>query len=357
MSAGPQEVVERPEKLHSKVLQKVVQRLYDNLSTLSGRKENGHHVGTLNWKAPGEYRSFTYSQSGFKLKNTSGRTRLWLSKLGDIPLTFHRDLPDDAEIKTVTVKQELTGKWYAILGVETPDDPPEKPENPEQWVGIDVGILKYAHDTDGTAVESLDLSDERERLERAQRDLSRKRHGSENWEKQRRVVAERHADLKNKRRDFLHKLSNYYAREYDLVAVEDLDTKGLIELPGNSRNRADAAWGTFLRMVKYKCEREGTHFVSVNPRGTTKECASCGVSTEKPLWVREHSCPACGFEADRDANAAWNILSRGIAKRLGVGRSESTPVETALPVDTSVSAKRVVETGSPTLKRAPKGER
>jgi len=153
-------------------------------------------------------------------------------------------------------------------------------------------------------------------VERAQRDLSRKRHGSENWEKQRRVVAERHADLKNKRRDFLHKLSNYYARGYDLVAVEDLDTKGLIELPGNSRNRADAAWGTFLRMVKYKCEREGTHFVSVNPRGTTKECASCGVSTEKPLWVREHSCPACGFEADRDANAAWNILSRGIAKRL-----------------------------------------
>ncbi|OYR83866.1 transposase, partial [Halorubrum ezzemoulense] len=222
---------------------------------------------------------------------------------------------------------------------------------------IDVGILTYAHDTDGTAVESLDLTDERERLERAQRDLSRKEHGSANWEKQRRIVAERHAELKNKRRDFLHKLSNYYAREYDLVAVEDLDAKGLVELPGNSRNRAGAAWGTFLRMLEYKCEREGTHFVAVNPKGTTKECASCGVSTEKPLWVREHSCPACGFEADRDANAALNILSRGIKKRLGAGRSESTPVETALAVDTSVSAKRVVETGSPTLKREPSGER
>ncbi|TKX55184.1 hypothetical protein EXE42_04295 [Halorubrum sp. SP3] len=87
-----------------------------------------------------------------------------------------------------------------------------------------------------------------------------------------------------------------------------------------------------------------------DPRGTTKECASCGVSTEKPLWVREHSCPACGFEADRDANAAWNILSRGL-EDVGVGYSESTPVETALPTDTgSVSVKRVVETGSPTLK-------
>ena len=149
-----------------------------------------------------------------------------------------------------------------------------------------------------------------------------------------------------KRRDFLHKLSAYYAREYDLVAVEDLDTKGLVELPGNSRNRASAAWGRFKRVLEYKCDREGTHFVAVDPKDTTKECASCGVKTEKPLWVREHSCPSCGFEADRDANAAINILSRGL-QQLGVGHSEGTPVETALPVDTSVSAKRVVETGSP----------
>ena len=140
------------------------------------------------------------------------------------------------------------------------------------------------------------------------------------------------------------------------MAVEDLDAKGLVELPGNSRNRAGAAWGTFLSVLEYTCEREGTHFVAVNPRGTTKECASCGVSTDKPLWVREHSCPACGFEADRDANAAWNILSRGV-NDVGVGHSEGTSVETALPVSSVVDAKRVVETGSPTLKCEPKGER
>ncbi len=102
-------------------------------------------------------------------------------------------------------------------------------------------------------------------------------------------------------------------------------------------------------MLEYKCKREGTHFVAVDPKDTTKECASCGVKTEKPLWVREHSCPACGFEAERDANAAWNILSRGL-EEVGVVHSESMPVETALPVETSVSAKRVVETGSLTLK-------
>jgi transposase len=74
-------------------------------------------------------------------------------------------------------------------------------------------------------------------------------------------------------------------------------------------------------VLEYNCERDGTHFVKVEPEGTTEECAQCGVETHKPLWVREHSCPACGFEADRDANAAWNILSRGLTE-LGVGHSE-----------------------------------
>ena len=335
--------------LYSRTLQNVVERLYDNLSRLKDAKENGRKVGSLKWKSSNEYRSFTYRQRGFELKNTSGRTVLRLSKIGEIPIRFHRELPDDATIKEVTVKKASTGEWFASLGIETEGDAPSKPKNPEKCVGIDVGILSYTHDSDGFSVGSLDLSDERERLEHAQRDLSRKEHGSNNYEKQRRVVAQRHADLKRKRRDFLHKLSNYYAREYDLVAVEDLDAQGLMELPSNSRNRASAAWGTFRRMLEYKCEREGTHFVAVDPAGTTEECSQCGVSTGKPLWVREHSCPACGFTADRDANAALNILSRGL-KEVGTGCPEVTPAETALPTDTySVSAKRVIETGNPVL--------
>jgi putative transposase len=142
------------------------------------------------------------------------------------------------------------------------------------------------------------------------------------------------------------------------VAVEDLDVKSMLESAGNSQDKASAAWDTFTTMLQYKCKREGTHFVEVEPAGTTKECASCGVESDKPLWVREHSCPACGFEMDRDANAAVNILSRGFEK-LGLGQSEdTTPVETALPMFTSsgasdvVDVKRVVETGSPTLKEA-----
>ena len=88
-------------------------------------------------------------------------------------------------------------------------------------------------------------------------------------------------------------------------------------------------------MLEYKCERESTHFTAVRPHGMTKQCAECGVSTEKSLWVREHSCPACGFEADRDENAAWNVLQRGIEEfDIGTGNPESTPVETVVPTAT-----------------------
>jgi len=113
-------------------------------------------------------------------------------------------------------------------------------------------------------------------------------------------------------------------------------------------------------MLEYKHEREGTHFVAVNPR-ETEDCASCGVSTDKPSWVREHSRPACGFEADRDANAvvrlhltgskreafatAWNVLSRGIKKRLGEGRSESTSSESLR--DSDVRTRALLSLASP----------
>jgi putative transposase len=338
--------------LYSTVTQAAVMRIEDSVKALSQLKQNGYKVGSLNWKAPQDFRSFTYVQSGFEFDSKNGQSVLILKKLADIPIVKHREIPENETIKEITIKKEPTGEWFACVTVDGKETP-EKPENPERCVGIDVGILKYAHDTDGRAFDSLDLTAERERLQREQRKLSRKEHGSHNWEEQRQKVAECHQKIKRKRRDFLHKLSNYYATEYDLVAVEDLHIKSMLESPSNSKNTASAAWDTFTTLLEYKCDREGTHFVEVDPADTTKECASCGVATDKPLWVREHSCPACGFEMDRDANAALNILSRGF-EQLGVVHSEATPVETALPMFTPqqevVDVKCVVESGSPTLK-------
>ncbi len=346
--------------LYSTVSQAAVMRIEDSIKALSQLKQNGYNVGSLDWKAPRDFRSFSYVQSGhqrfslligsqnspssgdgFEFDNKNGQTVLSLSTLADIPISRHREVPDSVVIKSVTLKKERTGEWYASFAVGGKEEP-AKPDNPQKCVGIDVGILKYVQDTDGRAVAFPDLQDNRERLRREQRALSRKQQGSNNWEKQRQTVAECYQTLRRKRHDFLHKLSNYYDTNYELVAVEDVDVKPMLESSGNSRNTASAAWDTFTTVLEDKYKREGTHFVEVEPAGTSKDCASCGVETDKPLWVREHSCPACGFEMDRDANAASNILSRGVEER-GLGQPEETPVETALPLFTSSGSVDVVD--------------
>ena len=339
-------------EINSKALQRTVTWFYDNLSNLKDQKENGNKVGKLKWKSPREFQSMTFSQSGFELKNTSGRrATLWLSKIGDIKIRYHRDIPDEVDIKEVTVKKETTGEWFVSFGLETDDaDLPEKPDvdslDARNSVGIDLGILNYIHTSDDKTVDWLDLEDEYERLQREQRKLSRKEKGSNNYEKQRREVAKVKRHIKRKVLDYQHKITTWLVREYDAVFVEDLNVKGMLEQSHNARNKQDAAWRQFITLLEYKADLYGCHVKQVEPEGTTKECASCGVETAKPIWVREHSCPSCGFECDRDANAAMNVLQRGFSE-LGLGWPEDTPVETALPTDTTtVSAKRVIEAGS-----------
>jgi putative transposase len=346
-------------QVYSTVLQKAVERIRTNITNLGKLKAKGYDVGSLNWKSPRAFRSFTYRQSGFELDEKSGpnnRAILRLRKVRgetlEIPLRLHRELPDHDSIKEVTVKKEPRGAWYASFCIST--DEPRKPAvediDAEETVGLDLGVLTFIHDSDGRSIGRLDLADERKRLEREQRSLSRKQYESNNWDKQRRRVAEVHARMSNKKRDYKHKLAHYYTTEYDAVFVEDLNVKSMLESNGNARNKAEIGWRGFITILMHHGRKNGCHVVDVEPRGTTKECAACGVETAKPLWVREHSCPSCGFELDRDWNAALNVQSRGL-KKLGVVHSESTSVETATAVDSvSVSASRVVEAGSPCLK-------
>ena len=344
----------------STVLQKAIERIRTNIINLGKLKAKGYDVGSLNWKSPREFRSFTYRQSGFKLDKKSGpdnRATLQLKKVHgetlNIPVRLHRDLPDHDAIKEVTLKKEPTGAWYASFCIEV--DEPEKPAVEDidvgDCVGIDLGVLNFTHDSNGLVVDRLDLSNDRERLEREQRSLSRKEYESKNWEKQRREVAEVHAQMSAKKWDYKNKLAHYYTTEYSAVFLEDLNVKGMLEGPQNARNKAEVGWRDVISIFQHHGKKNGCYVVSVKPENTTLDCASCGSSVYKPLWVREHSCPSCGFECDRDYNAALNVLSRGLSK-LGVVHSEETPVETALPVDTPVSAKRVVESGSSALKEA-----
>ena len=337
--------------------QQAISQIHNDLETLQERRNEGYDVGRLQWQGAGEFRSVSYNQSSrFNVDYNTGDDRfvlLRLEKIGWFNIRADRDVPPAEDIDEVILKKETTGEWYVSL-VTTVEDTPEKPPlseiEPEDCVGVDLGITSYIHTSENLSVDTLDLSDEYDRYAREQRKLDRKEHGSANWEKQRQKVAQAKRTIKRKVRDYQHKLTTWLVTEYDVVAVEDLDVKPMLETSQNAKNKQDVAWSWFLELLEYKADLHGTHVEKVKPEGTTKECAVCGVETAKPLWVREHSCPACGHTDDRDLNAAKNILNRGL-NQVGAGRSESTPVQTALPTFTPqrerVDAKRVVEAGSP----------
>ncbi len=139
--------------------------------------------------------------------------------------------------------------------------------------------------------------------------------------------------------------------------MEDLNVAGMLRADGSTRNKQDVAWRQFITLLEYEADLPGTHVKQVEAKGTTKECASCGVDAAKPIWVREHSCPACRFETARDANASMNVLKRGFSE-LGLGWPEEAPVEPVTATDTPdfqrMSASHVIETGSLGVK--PRGD-
>ena len=339
---------EHPElkQVHSKVLQMVLHHLYSNLRILAELKRNGHKVGRLRFKKRGWFKSFTYNQSGFKIVEGDGkRKELLLSKIGPIPIVLHRDI--NGGIKQVHIKREHSGKWFACFSVKV--EVTSKLKKISKPVGIDLGIEHYIADTDGNFVEHPhNITKNEWRLKREQYRLSRKRKDSKNWVKQCTTLALIHERIRNQRLDFLHKLSRDYVDNYDFVAVEDLDVKELIEMAHNGKNRADAAWATFLHMLTYKAERAGRWVVKVEPRGTTDRCSKCGEVVEKPLWMRIHKCPRCGLELDRDLNAARNILQDGL-KKVGWEPAEFTPVEIRPLSQLSAETSPVAEAGSSTL--------
>lgn len=336
---------ERPElkQVHSKVLQMVLHQLYSNLRSLAELKRNGRKVGRLRFKGRGWFKSFTYNQSGFGVTKGRGKRReLRLSNVGAIPIVLHREL--DGEVKQVCIKRERSGKWFACFSVEVEEL--QKAEKLSKPVGIDLGIEHYIADTNGNLVgHPHNIVKSEWKLKQEQRRLSRKKKGSRNRAKQRVRLARTHERIRNQRLDFLHKLSRCYANHHDLIAVEDLAVKEMMESTHNGKNIADSAWSKFLFMLTYKAERAGGWVVRVEPRGTTSRCSGCGEMVEKPLWVRTHRCPRCGLEIDRDLNAARNILQDGL-NEIGREPTEFAPVEIGpLPARASL----IVEAGSPVL--------
>lgn len=237
-----------------------------------------------------------------------------LPKVGLVKMKQHRTIPEKYSLKSVTVSQTPSGKYYASVLFEYENQVQEQELN--EFLGLDFSMHELYKDSNGNepAYPRYYRQAER-RLKREQRKLSKMQKGSQNREKQRIKVAKLHEKVVNQRKDFLHKQSRQITNAYDCVCMEDLDMQAMSQALNFGKSVSDNGWGMFVTFLKYKLEEQGKRLVKVDKFfASSQTCSNCGhVNKEtRDLSIRNWDCPECGAHHDRDVNAAINIRNEGM---------------------------------------------
>lgn len=210
-------------------------------------------------------------------------------------------------IKTATIIKKADG-WYVCFSFKDDSVPELLPVvQIKTGVGIDVGLKELAVTSTGETFpfKRFDRNSPIQRA-RAQRKLSRKQKRSKNYRKQLNRIQRIHQKIQRQRREQHYKIAHSLLNRYNLIAVEDLNIKGLARTP-LGKSILDAGWGGFLTILEAVAVKRGSHFVKVSAYRTTQECSTCGAIVPKDLSVRTHECPKCNTVLDRDENAAINV--------------------------------------------------
>jgi putative transposase len=283
------------------------------------------------------YTRFFREKKGFpKFKSKHGKQSFQVPQFGEVGETFVK-IPKVGKIravisrecvgtiKSITISKTPTGKYFASVLLETKESLPKKlPVTEAGTIGIDLGIKHYATLSTGEKVENpRPLKKHLSRLRRAQRRLSRRKKGSNNRAKQRRVVARIHERVANTRNDFLHKLTTRLVRDNqtDSFAIEDLAISNMCKNHRLARSIADAGWRTFRTFLEYKAERAGKNVLVIGrfePSSKTDHKSGKYIPDLKLSdRVIRH---ADGTTTCRDLNAALNIKRFALHPQNFVGR-------------------------------------
>ena len=235
------------------------------------------------------------------------------------------------KVKTVTIAMTRTGKYFASVLCDDGAEAPKKlPITEQGTVGIDLGLKHFATLSTGEKVENpRHLKWSLRKLRRANRQVSRKKKGSNNRNKARLRLARVHEQVANRRNDFLHKLSTRIVndKQVDTVAIEDLAVQNMTHNRRLARSISDAGWCEFRRQLNYKCEWAGKNLLVIGRFWPSSKLCSCGViNTGLKLSDRTWKCGACGVTHDRDMLAAQNVKRMALHPQnfIGRGTPEST---------------------------------
>jgi len=319
--------------LHAHVLQDCVKRVDLAFKRWLKGDSKGKRSGRPRFKGKGRYRSLTFPSLG---KDPIKGNQLKLPKFGWVKMIYHRPIPEGFKIKTATVTKKADG-IYITLSVQ--DDtvpniiPVDQISSPIAFgaakpIGIDMGLKSFLIKSDGSEIEIPQYYRKaQKRLKKIQKAVSRSRKGSNNRKKAVTKLGVAHKKVADTRKDFHFKTAKKLLDEHDLVAHEKLNIKGLAKTK-LAKSVLDAGWGQFLSILSVKAENAGLITKAVNPRNTSQNCSNCGTKVPKELKDRIHSCPHCGFTADRDVNAAINILNLAVGRPV---RSKACRITEGVP--------------------------
>lgn len=255
--------------------------------------------------------------------------RIRLPKIGWVE--FYPNKKFEGKIGTVTISKSSTNKYYVSINVDDSIPYPDKsPIDPNTSIGIDVGIKDFAVLSNGQVFQNpKHLGNAEKRLKCLQRRLSRKQKGSNRRCKAKHNVAICHERIRNRRQNFLHKVSKKIVSENQTIIIEDLNVKGMLKNHCIAKGISSASWSEFFRMLQYKSDWNGVNLIKIGRFEPSSKMCRCGyIHKNLKLSDRKWVCPSCGYINDRDLLAAQNIKKFGLERQnlLSQENINKTPV-------------------------------
>lgn len=281
---------------------------FDNFFKSKKGRRKGKKVGRPRFKKKTNRQSARFTSNAFSFKGE----KVYLAKIGNLKVKWSRPLP--SEPTSVTAIKDASGRYFLSFVVEV--EPEIKPA-PNPSIGIDLGLKTFASCSNKEKIDSPDYGHLYRKLKRYQRRLAKREKGSKRRDRMRRQVARLNARIRDKRKDFLHKLSTKVVNENQVTVLEDLNVGGMLKNRKLSRAISQAGWYEFRTMCESKADKYGREFRVISRwEPTSQVCSECGYRWGKlDLSIRTVVCVNCGTEHDRDDNASINI------ERVGVGHT------------------------------------
>lgn len=293
--------------------QQVLRRLEKTFRSFFRRVKRGAKPGFPRFRAHERYHAANFD-FGDGLTIRKNRKLRCVGVPGEIGVIWHRDMPNKPKAAIFT---RNSGKWYITFNVEVEAEDKPSPRS----VGIDLGLTSLAALSSGELIARPNFTKRNARkLKILQRSLARCKRGSNSRKKRKSTISALHSQIRNSRRDFLHKESRKIVNRFGRIAVEDLNISALAK-SALAKDVNDASWGQLTLMLAYKAENAGCEFVKVDPRGTSQTCPECRKVTRKTLDERVHNCD-CGCVLDRDVAAAKVVHFRAFNFWPGAGLGE-----------------------------------